>query len=163
MISVARVPTITHAHGQLSTRPGFLKSLKESLPNSGNVIIYSQGTEGSILKELARDFPEYQEWIKDVISRMVDLRVPFSKFWYYDPIQKGSASIKKVLPVITGKGYGEMNISDGECAAIAYLDMNFGNMTKEKKEQTRKDLLAYCKLDTEAMVWIVEKLRKTVK
>ena len=68
-----------------------------------------------------------------------------------------------VNELFRGKGYGEMNISDGECAAIAYLDMNFGKMSKEKKEQTRKDLLAYCELDTEAMVWIVEELRKAVE
>jgi len=132
------------------------------LPVKGSVIVFSQGFESSVLKELARDFPEYQDWVKNVLSRMVDLRVPFSKFWYYDPVQKGSASIKKVLPAMTGKGYGEMAISDGDCASIAYLDMNFGEMSKSKKEQTRKDLLAYCELDTEAMVWIVEKLKALI-
>ena len=149
--------------GKDDPRPAFLKALKEMLPEEGSVIVFSQGFESSVLRELARDFPEYKEWVKDVLSRMVDLRVPFKKFWYYDPVQKGSASIKKVLPAMTGKGYGEMAISDGDCASIAYLDMNFGKMSKEKKEQIRKDLLAYCELDTEAMVWIVEKLRETVE
>jgi len=149
--------------GKDDSRPGFLKALKEMLPAKGSVIVFSQGFESSVLRELARDFPEYQEWVKEVLSRMVDLRVPFSKFWYYDPMQKGSASIKKVLPAMTGKSYGEMAISDGDCASIAYLDMNFGEITKEKKEQIRKDLLAYCELDTEAMVWIVEKLKEVGK
>ena len=148
--------------GKDDPRPAFLATLKEKLPAEGSVIVYSQGFESSVLRELARDFPEYQEWVNSVLARIVDLRVPFSNFWYYNPSQHGSASIKKVLPALIGKGYEGMAIADGDCASIAYLDMNFGKMTPEKKAQIKEDLLKYCELDTEAMVWIVEKLRKMI-
>ncbi len=149
--------------GKDDPRPKFLATLKETLPAEGSVIVYSQGFESSVLRELARDFPEYQEWVNSVLQRIIDLRVPFSNFWYYNTVQHGSASIKKVLPALVGKGYEGMAIADGDCASIAYLDMNFGKMTSEKKAQTRKDLLKYCELDTEAMVWIVERLRKMIE
>ena len=147
--------------GKDDPRPAFLKALKEALPASGSVIVYSEGFEGSVLKELARDFPEYALWVKEVLERIVALRFPFSNFHYYNPIQKGSASIKKILPAVVGKSYGDLAIHDGDCASIAYLDMNFGKMTAEAKKKIRKDLLEYCGLDTEAMVWIVEELRKS--
>ncbi len=148
--------------GKDDPRPSFLAVLKKMLPAQGSVIVYSQGFESSVLKELARDFPEYQEWVMSVLNRIVDLRVPFSNFWYYNPKQKGSASIKKVLPAIVGKGYEGLPIADGDCASIAYLDMNFGTMTPEKKVQTRKYLLKYCERDTQAMVWIVDTLKEMV-
>ncbi len=140
----------------------FLAALKKMLPAEGSIVVYSQGFESSVLRELARDFPEYTEWVAFVLKRMVDLRVPFSDFSYYNPKQKGSASIKKVLPTLTGKGYEEMAIADGDCASIAYVDMTFGKMSAAMKKKTREDLLKYCELDTEAMVRIVEKLRKIV-
>lgn len=146
--------------GKDDPRPGFLAALKEKLSAKGSVVVYSQGFESSVLKELARDFPSYKEWVDSVLKRIVDLRVPFSKFWYYNPSQRGSASIKKVLPVVVGKGYEGMAIADGDCASIAYLDMTFGKMTAEAKKKTREDLLRYCERDTEAMVWIVEELRR---
>lgn len=146
--------------GKDDPRPAFLKNLREMLPAEGSVVVYSQGFESSVLRELASDFPLYKDWVDSVLERIVDLRVPFSKFWYYNPVQHGSASIKKVLPAMTGKGYEEMEIADGECASIAYLDMNFGKMTAPARKKIRENLLKYCCLDTEAMVWIVEKMRK---
>jgi len=62
--------------------------------------------------------------------------------------------LKKVLPAITGKGYSHLNIDDGEVAALTYLKHR-GNLSKE----LTKDLLAYCGLDTEGMVWVLHKLR----
>ncbi|MEK6905695.1 MAG: DUF2779 domain-containing protein, partial [Nanoarchaeota archaeon] len=106
--------------GKDDPRPGFLAALKEKLPSTGSVVVYSQGFESSLLEELARDFPSHKEWVDSVLERMVDLRVPFSKFWYYNPAQHGSASIKKVLPAVVGKGYEGLNIADGDCASIAY-------------------------------------------
>ena len=146
--------------GKDDPRPAFLAALKKALPSEGSVVVYSQGTEGSVLKKLARDFPEYKDWVDSVLGRVVDLWVPFRKFWYYSPQQQGSASIKEVLPALVGKDYEGLTIADGECASIAYLDMTFGKMTAEAKKKTREDLLRYCERDTEAMVWIVEKLIK---
>ncbi|MDP3698905.1 MAG: DUF2779 domain-containing protein [Nanoarchaeota archaeon] len=145
--------------GKDDPRAAFLAALEEKIPVKGSVVVYSQGFESSVLKELARDFPSYKGWVDSVLKRIVDLRVPFSKFWYYNPSQHGSASIKKVLPAVVGKGYEGLDIKDGDCASIVYLDMTFGKMDASAREKMRKDLLLYCGRDTEAMVWIVEKMR----
>jgi len=137
--------------------------LKEYLPASGSVLVYFEGFEGSVLKELVKDFPEYTAWVDSVLGRIVDLHKPFKDFLYYNPKQKGSASIKKVLPALVGDGYEDLNIKDGDCASIAYLDMTFGKMTAEAKKKTREDLLKYCERDAEAMVWIVVRLDKIIK
>lgn len=145
--------------GKDDPRPGFLAALKKYLPSTGSVLVYFEGFEGSVLTELVKDFTEYRAWVDSLFGRIVDLHEPFKKFYYYNPQQKGSASIKKVLPALVGKSYEGMAIADGDCASIAYLDMTFGEMTNSARKKVREDLLKYCERDTEAMVWIVEKMK----
>ena len=121
---------------------------------------YNQPFEEGVLKDLAGAFPEYGEWIEGVRGRLVDLLRPFQSFSYYHPEQNGSASIKSVLPALTGKSYEGMAIGDGEAASRAFLNVTYGEATEEEREQVRADLEKYCGLDTEGMVWIMEKLGK---
>jgi len=72
----------------------------------------------------------------------------------------GSASLKKVLPAVTGLSYDGLPIGKGDDASLAYLDLMFGNMPAEEAGRTRQELLEYCKLDTEGMVRIIEKLEE---
>ena len=105
-------------------------------------------------------FPEYSAWFKGIQARIIDLLKPFSSFHYYHASQKDTASLKKVLPAITGKGYEEMGIGAGMDASIAYEKITYGEATDEERKKVREDLLKYCKLDTEGMIWIVNKLRE---
>ncbi|MCX5751358.1 MAG: DUF2779 domain-containing protein, partial [Candidatus Saganbacteria bacterium] len=90
----------------------------------------------------------------------VDLIVPFRSFHYYHPKQKGSASIKFVLPAMTGKSYEEMEIGDGGTASLEYGRVTFGDNIEEKdRQKVRYALEEYCKLDTQAMIDILEKLK----
>ena len=147
------------AEGRDDPRPQLLSALKELLGSEGSIVAYNSGFEGGILRELAEAFPEYTGWLEDILTRIVDLLAPFSNFHYYNASQKDTASLKRVLPAITGKGYEEMGIGAGMDASIAYERITYGNATQEEISQVRADLLKYCKLDTEGMVWIVEKLR----
>ena len=113
-----------------------------------------------ILKNLGEDFPEYKEWLESVSNRIKDLLVPFQAFDYHHPNQEGSASIKKVLPVITEKSYEEMNISDGEDASISFIEITYNDCPDEQKLRIREDLKQYCSLDTEGMFLILKELRK---
>lgn len=140
-------------------REKFLLEMKKVLGTEGSIIVFYQSFEIGRLQELAEAFPKYKEWIDSVILRIVDLHTPFKEFDYYNPKQKGSCSIKDVLPAVVGKGYADLNINDGSLASVSYFESVFGNVNKE---QIRKDLLAYCKLDTEGMVWIVEELKRLV-
>jgi hypothetical protein len=148
------------ANGTDDPRPALLAELKNTIGNDGSILVYNKGFEEGILKELARAFPQYSGWVTDVSNRLVDLLVPFSGFHYYHPLQKGSASLKRVLPAITGRGYEDLDISDGQVASVRFLTATFGDMPEAEKAQVMDDLEKYCGRDTEGMIWIVEKLRE---
>lgn len=158
-------------------RTGFLESLKKALgygskyddnkyssPAAGSILVYYESFEKNILKELAKVFPEHAWWIEDATERIVDLYEPFGKFYYYSSEQKGSASLKNVLPALTGISYDTMEISNGQQASLRYLNITFLKGEKEPDEthveKIRKDLLDYCGLDTEGMIFILRELYK---
>ena len=92
------------------------------------------------------------------LPRVVDLLKPFRNFHYYNPEQNGSASIKDVLPAITGKGYDGMNIDNGMEASFSFEKITFGDVSEDERARVRRDLEEYCKLDTWAEVMIVGEL-----
>jgi hypothetical protein len=139
-------------------RPALLSELQKTLGNFGSIIAYNKGFEEGILRDLAPAFPEYGDWIEQVCSRLVDLLAPFRNFDYYHPAQKGSASLKAVLPAITGRGYEDLDINDGQLASISFLSATFGDMPEDERVKVMSDLEQYCGRDTEGMIWIVEKL-----
>jgi hypothetical protein len=63
---------------------------------------------------------------------------------------------------VTGRGYEEMGIGSGMDASITYERITYGNATPEEIARVRTDLVKYCGLDTEGMIWIVAKLRELV-
>ena len=69
-----------------------------------------------------------------------------------------SYSLKYILPaLITELSYNDLEIKEGGKASNTFLSMV--NETFEGDvEDTRRQLLEYCKLDTYAMVKILEKL-----
>jgi hypothetical protein len=139
------------------SREEFLASLKKVI-GPGPVVVYNQSFEIGRLRELALEFPAYKEWVEDVISRVVDLYEVFKNFYYYNPKQKGSASLKAVVPAVLGRDpYADLGINKGGMALISYLKMMKGG------KDCRAELLAYCKMDTEAMVWVVEEMRNLIE
>lgn len=148
------------AEGDEDPRPLILKELQRLLGSEGSIIAYNAGFEEGVLKELVEAFPEYTDWLQGILARMVDLLLPFTNFHYYHPSQKDTASLKKVLSALTGRGYEEMGIGNGMDASIAYAKIAYGNTTQEEIARVRTDLTEYCKLDTEGMIWIVDELSK---
>jgi len=157
---------VTHAgflaDGTIDPRPEFLAGLRECLASSGSVVVYNQSFEKSVLNALAKAFPENTEWIEDVVDRLIDLLVPFRRFDYHHPLQRGSASIKAVIPVLTGRSYDDLEIQEGGTASREYLRVQFGDVTVDERQRVRRQLEEYCGRDTEGMVWIVDALRKIV-
>lgn len=148
------------AMGKEDPRIKLLEQLKDEIKGTGSVIVFNKSFEINVFKKLAEDFPEHKDWIEDVLSRIVDLAVPFQNFYYYCHTQKGSYSIKKVLPAITGKGYQDLEINNGAEASVQYFNTHIKNKNPDPK--IRKNLLKYCCLDTEGMVWIVNELKRLV-
>jgi len=141
-------------------RHGLLAELQKVLGYSGSIIAYNKGFEEGCLRDMAAALPEYSDWIEQVCTRLVDLLEPFRNFYYYHPAQKGSASLKAVLPAITGKGYEDLVISDGQVASLTFLTAIYGEIPEEERAKVMSDLEKYCGRDTEGMIWIVERLRE---
>ena len=88
------------------------------------------------------------------------LMVPFQKKYYYTPEMQGSYSIKKVLPALVPEfSYDNLNINEGGAASLAFEKL-YSETDETRINKTRKDLLAYCGLDTLAMVEILKVLNE---
>jgi len=144
--------------------PKFLQSLKENLGDKGDIIVYNESFEKARLKEGAELFPEFEGIINENwLPRIKDLMKPFFNFHYYDPKQKGSYSIKFVLPVMSDLSYDRLKINNGMDASLEYERVMFGSdVSDEEKLKVREALEKYCELDTMAEIKIVEKLGEIV-
>lgn len=141
-------------------REVFIIALLKATEQPGTILAYNQSFEISRLKELSIDFPEYTPEIEKLISRVLDLMVPFSKRWYYSAPMNGSYSIKAVLPALVPElSYKDLEIGDGGTASSVYLTL-FNNTDATHVELVRNNLKEYCKLDTFAMVQLLEHLDK---
>jgi hypothetical protein len=123
--------------------------------DKGSVLVYNAAFEKTRMKELAQRFPRLRQALLVIIERVVDL-LPVAEAHYYHPAQQGSWSIKKVLPAMAPElSYGELDgVQDGGGAMEAYLEAIHQDTQAERRELLRKQLLAYCGLDTWAMVRI---------
>src|ERR1041385_2622872 len=148
------------ADGASDPRPEILKNLRNLMGESGSVVCYNSSFEQRILRESSEEFTEYKNWFTAIDQRIVDLLVPFRAFSYYNPEQRGSASLKAVLPALTGKGYNNMPIADGETASREYLRVTFSKVSPEDRASVRRQLEQYCGYDTIAMIWLVQELQR---
>jgi len=140
-------------------RPALLAEMKRRMPDCGSIVVYNKGFEGPILKQLGESFLGYCEWLTSLALRLVDLWEPFKKFHYYHPQQRGSASIKQVLPALTGRSYEGIDIADGETAAVLYWNVTHRPAPEAERQRVYADLEKYCGLDTDGMRSIVERLQ----
>ena len=170
------------AEGTSDPRPKFMQALKDNLGDAGSILVYNQGFEKGVLNEGCEALPEFRGWYdKNILPRIKDLLDVFRNFYYYDPKQKGSASIKAVLPVLSDLSYNEMEIGEGALASYEYHRVTFGSdsdickertdninpeevedMVKKERLKVREALEKYCELDTMAEVEIVSELNKII-
>lgn len=142
-------------------RRELLTKLFETVPEKSCVITYTDFEE-KILRECTGWFPEYRDEIEHLIGNIRDISQPFKKMDYYHYQLNGYYSLKAVLPLLVPEmSYDNLGIRDGGMAMNAYFAMNQSNDQTEVK-RIRRDLLEYCKLDTLAMVKILEKLRQMI-
>ncbi|MHB8086060.1 MAG: DUF2779 domain-containing protein, partial [Dehalococcoidia bacterium] len=146
------------AEGRGDPRPQLLEALKNSLGDKGSIVAYYAPFEKQVLSELADAFPNCREWVDGLQSRILDLLKPFSSFYYYHPEQRGSASLKKVLPALTGISYDGLDINDGKLAGVAFMAATYGGDDEEERFKIRRALEEYCGQDTGGMVEIIKKL-----
>ncbi len=128
------------------------EAMIEALENDGPVLMYTS-YERNVIRGLAGMFPDLAGALQAIEARLVDLHPP-TKAYYYHPDMMGSWSIKAVLPTIAADmDYAGLDgIQEGTEASAAYLEAIDPKTPAERKKVIRRDLLTYCKHDTEAMV-----------
>jgi hypothetical protein len=143
-----------------------LTNLTKQLQKEGSVIVWNKTFETGRNSEMAERYPKFRSWLSHVNSRTYDLMDVFEKGYYIHPDFRGSVSIKSVFPVLVQESsskYTDLPISKGNQAMIAWLKIVNGELSREEVEETRQNLLHYCKFDTEAMLKIWKVLKSLVK
>ncbi|MGD7651618.1 MAG: DUF2779 domain-containing protein [Verrucomicrobiales bacterium] len=140
----------------------FARSLIDSCGTEGPVFVYNAAFENRIMRELAARFPTHADDLRAIIHRVVDL-LPVARNHYYHPAQHGSWSIKALLPTICPDlAYGALQgVQHGEAAQQAFIEALAPQTTAGRKAEIKQQLLAYCKLDTLAMVKLWQFFRGT--
>ena len=123
------------------------------------------GFENSVIKRLAKLYPDLKEHLMNIHDNIKDLMIPFQKGYYYTKDMHGSYSIKYVLPALfpneESLNYKNLDlIHNGGEAMASFQDLV--NKSKEEQNYIRERLLRYCELDTYAMVKIYEKLKEAL-
>lgn len=119
----------------------------------GVIFAYNAGFERRVILDLADQFPDMAEALRAIAGRLVDL-LPIARERFYHPSQKGSWSIKAVLPAIAPDlRYQDLQgVQHGGMAQEAYLEAIRLNTASARREELKGQLERYCELDTWAMV-----------
>jgi len=137
------------------------KELQKRVTKPGTFISWNAVFEKGCNKEMGIRLPEYQEFYSDMNNSMFDLMQIFRKGYYVDRDFHGSASIKKVLPVLVPKlSYKDLNIQEGGTASESWAILTDQKKEQQEKDKLYTDMLKYCELDTLAMVEILKFLQK---
>lgn len=147
--------------GQGDPRAGLARSLLNDIEATGSVATYTWFEE-QCLESLQAAPSVPNALIDDIIERLWDQYEIFSNWYYINPEQKGSASLKDVLPAVVPQfSYDDLKIQKGMGAVLAY-DKMLDSTSQQERERLRQQLLQYCKRDTEAMLEIHRALRDLV-
>ncbi len=139
-------------------RPALVEAMIDYLGQTGSIICYNKGFEMTRIKDLVMVYPQFETTLLAINERILDLMIPFQKRWYYHPDFKGSYSIKAVLPVLVPElRYDELDIPEGGMASLVYSQLKYQDQHTATIQ--RQALRAYCKMDTLAMVKIVDYLK----
>ena len=134
------------------------EALVAMIPATGAVIGYNASFEKSRILELAAIFSNLADPLNGIAARVVDLLPVARKHWYHRD-QRGSWSIKAVLPTVAvDLNYANLEVKDGGRAQQAYLEATSVTCTAERQTALDFALRAYCGRDTEAMIVLARRL-----
>lgn len=144
-------------------RRAIAERLVDDIPADACVLVYNKVFECTRLKELAETFPDLSEKLLAIRANVRDLLDVFRNGYVYDRAMEGSFSIKKVLPALFPNDpnldyHNLADVHNGGEATDTYLALR--GMEQAERVKLRQSLLAYCGLDTLAMVMLWQRLRE---
>ena len=147
-------------------RRALAEALCHDIPLDACTLAYNDPFEKGRIRELAALYPDLYGHLMNIHDHIQDLLVPFKRGCYYVPAMGGSFSIKSVLPALfpndSSLNYNNLKgpVHNGGDAMTIFPQIV--NMSPADAKAARQALLAYCHLDTLAMVKVWEKLRERV-
>ncbi len=149
------------ATGQEEPSRQLTEALLGVIGDEGSVLVWNKQFECGRNEELARLQPWAAKRLLAINERVFDLMELFSQGLYVDYRFRGSASIKKVLPILCPElSYAGLAIAEGATAMSKWFEMVSGQLSAKESAETQKNLLRYCELDTRAMVEIWRRVRQ---
>ena len=131
------------------------EALLQTLGDAGPIVTYSS-YEKRVINDLRALFPDLAPDLEALLPRLFDLQ-KLARDHYYHPAMLGSWSIKAVLPTVAPDiDYTRLDeIQDGTAASCAYLEALHPETDEARRAHLRDRLLAYCRLDSYAMVRVL--------
>lgn len=133
----------------------FIDALKRAIPAEGSIVVWNAPFEKGINAKLAERRPQERAFLDTVNGRVVDLMDVFSGQMVVHPEFRGRTSIKWVLPALVPRlSYKGLAIQEGATASDTWNRIVTGALEPDAARQAAQDLLAYCGLDSLAMLEI---------
>jgi len=150
---------------ELDERAELAAQLDAALEGLNSIVVFDASLEKRIMRSLLAAGYLAEERLGDSFAeRIVDLLPLFREFAWYSPEQRGSVSLKAVLPLMTKQvGYESLEVADGLAAGVGYLaarrDSVRGLPAAADKLGLGVSLVEYCAVDTLGLYYIVQRLR----
>lgn len=139
-------------------RRGCAEALLSLIPASGAIIAYNAPFERSCIRDLATLFPDLRDALNGLADRLVDL-LPVTRVHWYHRDQRGSWSIKAVLPTVAPQlSYAGLDVKDGMQAQQVYMEAIGPDCSADRRAEIDAGLRLYCGRDTEAMIVLARRL-----
>jgi hypothetical protein len=135
--------------------------LLKDIGPTGSIVVYHKTMESGVLTRLAKIFPQHADAFHNMDDRIWDLEKIFLKDYRHWKFGSRS-SIKVVLPTLVPElSYELEEISEGGNASLAWIQL-LESSDKEERQKIADALRSYCKLDTLAMVKLLEHVHGVV-
>jgi hypothetical protein len=144
-------------------RPALVEALLDAVEPEGTVLAWNEAFEKMVIEDLAEFDLLRAPRLITIARRLEDLMSPFAGFAVHHPDQRGSCSLKAVLPAVTELDYEHLAIAEGGQATHNYERAMFADVDPAEREQIFTDLRAYCGQDTRAMVAILDWLEEAAR
>ena len=144
-------------------REEIARKITEDIPRDSFVMAYNIGFEKSVIKKLANQFPVYSDHLMSLYDNFVDLQTPFKNRDYLTPDMKGKSGLKTILPILVPemeKAYKDLDMVHEGGEAMDIYKKLADTKDLEMISRYKSALIEYCKLDTLAMVKILQKLKE---
>jgi len=136
---------------------GCAEALLVACGKAGPIYAFNAPFEAGCIGVLADRLPKFAHALRALRDRLVDIR-PIAEDNYYHPDQRGSWSLKSVVPTIPELSqYPEEGVHGGGGAMLAYSEAIDVKTTASRKAQLTQELLEYCKLDTLVLAQLWQK------